>query len=123
MILLMEDRGFSDRSIQLSSEGVVPQHELIKLMGFAHCLVCASHKAKRVSYSTSHAETLSACFGKELAQVLSLRLTEILGAGMLHYLGMVDRIPTVEELIKCRNSILHVYQRTIVQTATTSLSW
>ena len=100
MVLLMEDRGFSDRSIQLSPDGILHQSDYIKMMGFAHCLVCASHKAKRVSYSTSHAETLSACFGKELAQVLSLRLTEILGAGMLHWLGMVDRIPTVNELIK-----------------------
>jgi len=107
MVLLMEDRGFSDRSIQLSPDGILLPSEYIKMMGFAHCLVCASHKAKRVSYSTSHAETLSACFGKELAQVLSLRLTEVFGAGMLHFLGMVDRVHTVNELIKMQELNLY----------------
>ena len=49
MVLLMEDRGFSDRSLQLSPEGVLDPSDYVHMMGHAHCLVCASHKAKRVS--------------------------------------------------------------------------
>ena len=82
MVLLMEDRG--PKLSELGSDGILKSPDYLKMMGFGHCLVCASHKAKRVSCSTSHAETLSACFGKELAEVLSLRLTEVLGAPMLH---------------------------------------
>ena len=89
-----------DREPTLSAAGIVQKSDFGKIDGFAHCLVCAAHKSKRVSYSTSHAETLSACFGKELAQVLSLRITEILGSKLLHMMCMKDRIPTVKELIK-----------------------
>ena len=95
MVLIMEDN-----KPTVSADGIVQASSFGKIDGFAHCLVCAAHKSKRVSYSTSHAETLSACFGKELAQVLSLRITEILGSKLLHLMCMRDRIPTVKELIK-----------------------
>merc|ERR1712185_549247 len=100
MVLIMEDR-----IPKLDEKGVVQctdsrDKTFWKIDGFAHCLVCAAHKSKRVSYSTSHAETLSACFGKELAQVLSLRITEVLGSRLLHLMVMRDRVPTVQELIK-----------------------
>ena len=95
MILIMEDR-----EVTLNEGGIVHSSDFGKIDGFAHCLVCAAHKSKRVSYSTSHAETLSACFGKELAQVLSFRITEVLGSRLLHMMVMRDRVPTVNELIK-----------------------
>ena len=48
------------------------------------CIVMAyvCHKAKRVSSSTSMAETLIANFGKELAQLVAMRITEIFGHGI-----------------------------------------
>ena len=54
-----------------------------QMNGFCHIIVFISHKAKRVSSSTSKAETLSAIHGKELAQLISVRLTEVLGHGIL----------------------------------------
>jgi hypothetical protein len=48
---------------------------------FGIVLAYVSHKAKRVSSSTSTAETLIANFGKELAQLVGLRLSEIFGHG------------------------------------------
>ena len=49
---------------------------------FGIVLAYVSHKAKRVSSSTSTAETLMANFGKELVQLVGLRLTEIFGHGI-----------------------------------------
>ena len=50
----------------------------------AHCIVMAyiSHKAKRVSASTSMAETLIAALSRELAQLVAMRVTEIVGHGI-----------------------------------------
>jgi hypothetical protein len=49
---------------------------------FGIVLAYVSHKAKRVSSSTSTAETFIANFSKELAQLVGLRLTEIFGHGI-----------------------------------------
>ncbi len=74
MILLCEDRlEFQDLGpISLSDAEAWLQG------GKAHVLAFISRKAKRISYSTSHAETLSACGGLELGQLIALRLAEVL---------------------------------------------
>ena len=54
-----------------------------QMSGFCHVLAFISHKAKRISSSTSTAETLAGVHGKELAQLVAMRLTEVLGHGTL----------------------------------------
>jgi len=61
-----------------------------------HILASVSHKAKRISSSTSHAETISANMGKELAQLIAIRLTEVFGIGIQLPL---QHKPTVAQLI------------------------
>ena len=58
-------------------------------------LAVVSHKAKRISSSTSTAETLSAVVGKELAQLVAVRLSELLGHGLTHPFGTC---PTLSSL-------------------------
>jgi hypothetical protein len=50
-----------------------------QMTGTAHLLYSGSHRSKRVSSSTSHAESLSAVSGQDITQVMALRLTEALG--------------------------------------------
>ena len=81
MILLMPDS--SMQVIKSDS----PHYKMLmdgerELSGFGHILASVSHKAKRVSNSTSTSETLAAVIGKELGQLVALRLTEIVGAGV-----------------------------------------
>ena len=59
--------------------------------GVMHVLHASGGKAKRVSYSTSHAETLSMVGGVEASTLVMIRLTEI---------DMVSSQPTIKELIK-----------------------
>jgi hypothetical protein len=49
---------------------------------FCHVVASLSHKAKRISSSTSMAECLAAIIGKELGQLVCIRLTELLGHGI-----------------------------------------
>jgi hypothetical protein len=74
LILLTEDHlGPYDNDTRFTDD------ELEKWDGNAHLLYASSTKSKRVSSSTSHAETLSAVAGQDIAQILALRLTEALG--------------------------------------------
>ena len=57
--------------------------------GPAHILYAHGAKAKRICYSTSHAETLAAISGLETSTLVSLRLAEIM---------MKDRKPTLQQL-------------------------
>jgi hypothetical protein len=57
--------------------------------GTAHILFSHGSKAKRVSYSTSHSETLAAISGLEAATLVSLRLAELL---------MPEKKPTLQQL-------------------------
>ena len=54
------------------------------LSGYAHLLAWSGRKAKRISYSTSHAEALAICAGKDIGIVTALRLTEMLSHDYLH---------------------------------------
>ena len=51
------------------------------MSGCFHILAVVCHKAKRISSSTSTAETLSAVVGKELGQLVAIRLTGIFSTG------------------------------------------
>ena len=75
MILLMEDTLNFDPKIH-TINGLNINEE--KFGGRAHILFAHGGKCKRVSYSTSHSETLAAISGLESASLVSLRLAEIL---------------------------------------------
>ena len=60
VVLLCEDR------LDLKVNGTLMAEQLKMISGRCHVLHFLSRKAKRVSYSTLHAETLSACAGKDL---------------------------------------------------------
>ena len=81
LILLM-----SDKSLKIINSDS-PQYKQIlnsrsDMSDFCIVMAYVCHKAKRVSSSTSMAETLIANFGKELAQLVVMRLTEVLGHGI-----------------------------------------
>ena len=59
--------------------------------GFMHVLFASGSKAKRVSYSTSHAETLSMVGGMEASTLIMVRLAEIMHK---------DKAPTLSQLTK-----------------------
>ena len=85
--------------VMLMEDGVAPQegqyelvcndYEVAQHGGRAHILWSHGAKAKRISYSTSHAETLAAISGNEAAVMVSVRISE-----MLH----PDRQPTLSQL-------------------------
>ena len=78
--LLMEDHELSlDQDItELSNVAAAG------LSGYTHLLAWSGRKAKRISYSTSHAEALAICAGKDIGIVTALRLTELLMHDYLH---------------------------------------
>ena len=66
MVLLMEDR-----PLQCDSNDIVISQHVSNVGGPAHCLSATVRKSKRISHSTSHAETLSGCGGTQLAQMIA----------------------------------------------------
>ena len=58
-----------------------------QLGGFCHILHGSSKKSKRVGVSTSYKEAVAAVTGQEIAQLVVMRYTEILGAGYTHILS------------------------------------
>ena len=77
--LLMEETGlfFDKASADLTDV------QARQLAGRAHLLAWCGRKAKRISYSTSHAETLAICSGKDIAVMINLRLTELLAQPLM----------------------------------------
>ena len=65
-------------------------HMTHKLGGKCHILWAHGAKAKRVSYSTSHAETLSAVSGMETSTLVAVRLAELL---------YTPKPPTIQSLL------------------------
>ena len=55
----------------------------MQLSGFCIILAVLSHKAKRIGPSTSFAETISAVVAKEIVQLVAVRLSELLGHGIV----------------------------------------
>ena len=92
LILLMSDTlSFRPEVHTLSGNDT---HEAI-YGGRAHILWCHGAKAKRISYSTSHAETLAAISGLETASLVNLRLSEI---------QMTAKQPTLQMLAAVQES-------------------
>ena len=92
LICLAEDK-FADKAMDFETvfedgenDGEVGQHG-----GFMHVLFASGSKAKRVSYSTSHAETLSMVGGMEASTLIMVRLAEIMHK---------DKAPTLAQLTK-----------------------
>ena len=90
LILLMEDRvgdlgGLMEKTLE--------DRETAIMGGAAHILWGHGAKAKRISYSTSHAETLAAVSGLETSSLVAVRLAEIL---------YMPRRPTIQGLLACQ---------------------
>ena len=75
LILLCED-GLVDYSLE--DEHILEDHQTSLLGGRAHILWGHGAKAKRISYSTSHAETLAAISGLEASTLVAVRLAELM---------------------------------------------
>ena len=75
LVLLCEDRM---KQFDREYEHVLDDQQCKALGGRCHILWAHGAKAKRISYSTSHAETLAAVSGLESATLVSVRLAELL---------------------------------------------
>eukprot|EP00435_Cladocopium_sp_Y103_P033818 s172_g8.t1 len=74
MILLMQDNlNFNSQIHSITGLEVSEEH-----FGDAHILFAHGAKAKRISYSTSHSETLAAFSGLETASLVALRMAKLL---------------------------------------------
>ncbi len=74
VILLMPDLLDLDDQVHTVNGNVMSEE---RFGGVAHILSAHGAKSKRVSYSTSHSETLAAISGLETASLVALRLSEI----------------------------------------------
>lgn len=81
--------------------------------GPAHILWAQGNKAKRISYSTSHGETLAAINGLESSSLVALRLGE---------LPIKEKKPTLHQLAACKNKEFLSYQWIAILTAGTSMN-
>ena len=90
LVLLCEDRL---GSLDQNEEHVLEDHQVKILSGKGHVLWAHGAKAKRISYSTSHAETLAAVSGMETDSLVSVRLAEIL---------FVPSRPSLQSLLICQ---------------------
>eukprot|EP00435_Cladocopium_sp_Y103_P007244 s1993_g2.t1 len=95
LIGIMEDK-FHDVALEAETEFQDGEGELgvENHSGIFHLLHASGSKAKRISYSTSHAETLSMVGGMEAATMIMVRLAE------LHLPAM----PTIKQLIKIQEA-------------------
>ena len=67
----------SDPHIVLHHRDLVADHEAYKIGGTGHVLSFSASKAKRISHSTSHAETNAAVRALYSAQLAAIRFTEL----------------------------------------------
>ena len=106
LVLLCEDQMKSDNE----HEYILEDNQTGILGGKAHILWGHGAKAKRISYSTSHAETLAAVSGLEASTLVSVRLAEILFSRQKPTLqsliiaqeGGIPQLP-VDDLTDCRD--------------------
>ena len=88
---------------------VVHEHDTLdqvlatQLTGGGHILAQQSRKARRVSHSTSHGETLAGVGGLALAQMIAIRYTEIFFKFLFH------RLPVTHDLLKLELSGHYVF--------------
>ena len=92
LVLLMEDRL---KTHEDEREKILADHETQFLSGKAHLLWGHGAKAKRISYSTSHAETLAAISGLEASSLITVRLAEL-----LH----MEKTPTLTSLLAAQEA-------------------
>ena len=71
-----------DRHIPVDSKNMVAEADSSYLGGFCHVLASLGRKGKRVAPSTSSAETNAAVSAKEVAQLVAMRLTEVMYTGI-----------------------------------------
>jgi hypothetical protein len=72
-IVLMEDRDLGN----MQDNGELTEWQCRLMSGAGHLLASSAGKARRIGGSTSYNETLGGCRGKELAQLVAMRLAEI----------------------------------------------
>jgi len=115
LICLAEDK-FAEKTMDYETvfedgdnDGGVGQHG-----GFMHVLFASCSKAKRVSYSASHAETLSMVGGMEASTLIMVRLAEIMHK---------DKAPTLAQLtIRFKKKVSSSCRWTTTETAEMSSS-
>ena len=90
LVLLMEDR-IGD--LNGAMEKTLSNDETVIMGGAAHILWGHGAKAKRISYSTSHAETLAAVSGLETSSLVAVRLAEVL---------YMSKRPSIQGLLACQ---------------------
>ena len=90
LVLLMEDR-IGDLNGDM--EKTLADNETVIMGGAAHILWGHGAKAKRISYSTSHAETLAAVSGLETSSLVAVRLAEVL---------YMSKRPSIQGLLACQ---------------------
>lgn len=88
MVLLADDHWRGETS---EHEVSYDDNEVKKHGGIMHVLHAHGGKAKRVSYSTSHAETLSMVNGLESTTLVMTRLSELM---------LREKSPTLDQLVK-----------------------
>ena len=89
ILVMLADDHFAEKTLEAHHE--CDNRDVLHHGGVMHVLFSHGAKAKRVSYSTSHAETLSMVNGIEASTLVMVRLSEI-----LHFHVSV----TVNDLIK-----------------------
>eukprot|EP00435_Cladocopium_sp_Y103_P048511 s541_g14.t1 len=85
LVLLAEDKFFQTSAYEIDGENVSEE----TFGGKAHVLWSQGSRAKRISYSTSHGETLAAINGMETSSLVSLRIGELISK---------SKRPTLQEL-------------------------
>ena len=94
-VLLMHDSFGRRRPGEWSSGAAASS-----LGGSGHVVYFSARRAKRISHSTSHAETLAAVGCTQIAQLVSARITEIF-AGPRFFAG---RTPTIQDLLSLQQA-------------------
>ena len=96
LIGIMEDK-FHDVTLEAETEfqDGEGEHGVENHGGIFHILHASGSKAKRISYSTSHAETLSMVGGMEASTMIMVRLAE------LHHPA---KAPTIKQLVQIQEA-------------------
>ena len=102
MVLLMPDYLDLNKKIHTINGNEVSEKNF---SGHARILFAHGGKSKRISYSTSHAETLAAMSGLEISTLVSLRLAELL---------LPDRKPTLQQLFKNEEFLFYLWMPTSI---------
>ncbi|CAJ1452331.1 unnamed protein product [Effrenium voratum] len=74
LVLLMDDIWHGR---EIPPHQICKEEETVRHGGVGHVLYAHGCKAKRISYSTSHSETLSAASAMEIATLVRLRMSEV----------------------------------------------